>query len=45
MFYVYFLGTRYGEYIEAATMLSAKWIFAYKHNINSINYIAAKKVK
>ena len=44
MFWVYFRGTRNGEYIEAETMVSAKWIFATGHGLLSISYIAAKRV-
>ena len=44
MFYVYFRGrsTR-GELIKANTLKDAKWIFALKHNVNSISYIAGKR--
>jgi len=45
MFWIYFTGTRNGEYVEAENMLSAKWIFAYKNNLTSISYISGKKVK
>ncbi len=45
MYYIYFLGTTNGEKIEADNMKSAKWIFALKHNLKSISYIAGKKVK
>ena len=45
MFYVYFRGTRNGEYIEAETMQAAKWILAYKHGLKSISYIAGKRIK
>lgn len=40
MYYVYFRGTRNGEYITAENLLSAKWLFARKHNLTSIAYIA-----
>lgn len=43
MFWVYFRGTRNGEHVSAATMHSAKWIFALKHGLKSISYIAARK--
>jgi hypothetical protein len=42
-FFIYFRGTNNGEVIEAANMNSAKWIFAAKHGLTSISYIAAKK--
>jgi hypothetical protein len=42
-FWIYFRGTRNGEHIEAASMLAAKWIFAYKHGLASISYIAGSK--
>ena len=45
MFYVYFTGTRNGEMIEAANMLSAKWLFAVKNGLDSIGYISAKRGK
>lgn len=43
-FWIYFRGTRNGEHIEAENMLSAKWIFAKKNNLTSIDYIAGKNV-
>ena len=45
MYWVYFRGTRNGEHIEAASPHAAKWILALKHGLNSISYIAAKKVR
>ena len=42
-FWIYFRGTNNGEHIEAATMQSAKWIFARKHGLSSLSYIAGKK--
>ena len=45
MFWIYFRGTRNGEYIEAENMLSAKWIFAKKHNLTSLSYIVGKHIK
>jgi hypothetical protein len=42
-FYVYFLGTRNGEWIEAENMKSAKWIFALKNGLKTLAYVAAKK--
>lgn len=42
-YWVYFRGTRNGEWIEAATMPSAKWLFALKHGLTSLAYIAASK--
>jgi hypothetical protein len=45
MYYIYFRGTRNGETISANNMNSAKWIFAKKHNLVSLSYIAGKKVK
>ena len=44
-YWVYFSGTRNGEYIDAENMLSAKWIFALKNNPHSLAYIQAHKVK
>jgi len=43
-FWVYWLGTNNGEFIEAENMKSAKWIFALKENINSIVRVQAKKI-
>lgn len=45
MYWVYFRGTQNGEHIEASSMHSAKWIFAGKHGLQSISYIAARKVR
>jgi hypothetical protein len=45
MYWVYFRGTHNGEWIEAANMKSAKWIFALKNNLHSLEYIAAKREK
>ena len=45
MFYCYFTGTGNGEWVEAANMNSAKWIFALKNNLKSISYISASKKK
>ena len=45
MFWIYFRGTRSGEYIEAENMKSAKWILALKHGLKSISYIAGKRIK
>ena len=44
-FWVYFVGTRNGEWIEAANMKSAKWIFAKKNNLKSLAYIVASRKK
>ena len=44
-YWVYFSGTRNGEYIDAENMLSAKWIFALKNNLHTLAYIQAHKVK
>jgi hypothetical protein len=43
MFYVYFLGTNNGKWINAETMKDAKWIYALENGLNSITYIGAKK--
>lgn len=43
MFYVYWLGTCNGEWVEAASIKDAKWIFALKHGVNSISYVKASK--
>ncbi len=43
VYYIYFIGTRNGEYIEADTMKAAKWIFAKKHRLSSLAYIAGKR--
>jgi hypothetical protein len=45
MYWVYFRGTNNGEYITADSLKSAKWIFAIKHNVNSIAYIGGKAKK
>lgn len=45
MYWIYFRGTRNGEYIEAESMQAAKWIFAYKHGLKSTGYIAGKRIK
>ena len=45
MYYIYFLGTRNGEFIEAENMKSAKWIFALKNGLHSLAYISGHKVK
>ncbi len=42
-FWCYFRGTRNGRWISAASVKSAKWIFALKHNLNSVGYIAGSK--
>jgi hypothetical protein len=42
-FWVYFVGTRNGEWVEAANMRSAKWIFAFKHGLNDLTYIVASR--
>ena len=44
MFWVYFRGTRNGDYIEAENMNSAKWILALRHGLSSISYIAGKRI-
>ena len=44
MFYIYFRGTRNGEYIQANNMHSAKWIFALKYGLTRLTYIAGKRV-
>ena len=45
MYWIYFRGTRNGEYIEAENLLSAKWRLAIKHGLKSISYIAGKKIR
>jgi len=45
MFWVNWIGTKNGEYIEAENMKSAKWIFALKNGINSIGRVTGRKVK
>ena len=45
MFWVYFRGTRNGEYIEAYNLITAKWLLAKKHGLTSIAYIAGKHIK
>ena len=42
-FYVYFRGTRNGEWIEAENLNSAKWILALKNGLHSISYIAGTR--
>lgn len=42
-YWVKFIGTRNGEWIEAENMLSAKWIFALKNDLKSLSYITASK--
>lgn len=42
-FWVFFRGTRNGEWIEAENMYSAKWIFAIKNGLNSLTYIQGSK--
>lgn len=44
VYYIYFRGTRNGEYIKAENMLSAKWIFALKNELKTIGYIAGRRV-
>ncbi len=41
-FYIYFLGTRNGEWIEAENMKAAKWIFALKNGLKSLAYIVGR---
>lgn len=43
MYYIYFLGTRNGEWVKANSMKDAKWIFALKHSLNSLAYIAGSR--
>ena len=43
MWWIYFRGTRNGQWIVAETLHSAKWIFALKHNLRSLAYIAGSK--
>jgi len=43
MYYVYFVGTRNGEWVEAENMHSAKWIFALKNGSKSLSYIRGSK--
>ena len=45
MFWIYFRGTRNGEYIEAENLNSAKWLFAKKNGVNSLSYIAGSRIK
>ena len=42
-FWVYFRGTRNGQYIEAESMKAAKLIFAMNNHLTSITYIAGRK--
>ena len=42
-FWVYFRGTKNGEFIEADTLYSAKWIFALRKGLTSLAYIAGSK--
>ena len=42
-YWVYFVGTSNGEWVTAATMKSAKWIFALKHGLHALTYIRASK--
>lgn len=42
-FWIYFRGTRNGEYVEAASLPAAKRIFAAKHGLKSLSYVAGKK--
>lgn len=43
MFYVRFVGTRNGEWIEAANIETAKYLFARKHGIEVTSYIVASR--
>ncbi len=43
-FWIEFRGTRNGEYIDADTLHSAKWIFALKNGLHSLSYIKGRKV-
>ena len=45
MFWVYFIGTRNGRWIEAANMKSAKAIFAAQEGIAVGSYICASRKK
>jgi hypothetical protein len=42
-FWVYFVGTRNGRWIEAENMKSAKWILAIAEGLKSIGYIRSSK--
>jgi hypothetical protein len=42
-YYIYFVGTSNGQVIEAANMLSAKWLFAISHGLTSLARICATK--
>jgi hypothetical protein len=41
-YYVYFRGTNNGDWIDAETLYSAKWIFALRNGLHSIAQIAGK---
>lgn len=42
-YWIYFTGTRNGEYIEAKTMKEAKEKFAKKHGVKLNSYISGSK--
>lgn len=42
-YWIYFMGTSNGKWIEAENIKSAKWIFAIENNLNSIGYIAGSR--
>ena len=44
-YWIYFVGTNNGEFIDAENMNSAKWIFAIKNGLHSLSYIRGTKSK
>ncbi len=42
-YWIYFRGTRNGQYIEAATLKAAKDAFAAQHGLSSLAYVAARR--
>jgi len=44
-YWIYFVGTSNGKFINAENMNSAKWIFAFENGLTSLSYIRGSKGK